>query len=137
MDQVNSDSSIGVDVIDDDDSFDRVQKTDKCLRINDDDLFNSGWYDRYKTNREDENLTPNWGNEVEEEELQDVCQVKEEPAISNHMEITEDWLKSTGYSSGDIRTERDGMSPYNRNQDCEFGKLGTGFNYFSFKFGFF
>jgi len=126
MDQVSSDSSLGVDVIDDSDNFDKVDQTDKCLKINNDDLFNAGWYDRYKTNREDENLTPAWGTETEEEVLEDTCQVKEDPVISDHMEITEDWLASTGYSSGDIRTEPDGMSPYNRNQECEWRLKATG-----------
>ena len=119
MDQVDSDSSIGVDVIDDHGSFDKVDNTDKCLKINDDDLFNSGWYDKYKTNREDENLT-SWGEKIREKVLQKTCQVKEAPEIANHMEITEDWLASTGNSFGDIRTEKDGIYPYNRNQKCEF-----------------
>jgi len=126
MDQVSGDSSQGYDVIDNASDYDKVDQTDKCLKINDDDLFNSGWYDRYKANRENEDLAPAWGTETEEEVLEDTCQLTEEPEINDHMEITEDWLASTGFSTGTIKTEKDGHSPYNRNQECEWRLKATG-----------
>jgi len=121
LDNSNLSEGNGFEFTDDEGNFDKTSGVDRCLKINNENLFNSGWYDQYKENRENEDMTPQWENGAEEEQVVETCQITEIPELDNPLEISYDSLRgaSKGTLKSDKRSEYSDGSSYEQNQKCE------------------